>query len=104
VSLCEYVSRLKQLLHPVPAVCQLAACDAGLRRGDVGRAAKKMVGHGRAIVAVDKSQRQQPRGATLDYASELAALSAAAPRTPLGGQRFAVENLHAARPQGAPSS
>ena len=37
-----------------------------------------MVGHGRAIVAVDKSQRQQPRGATLDYASELAALSAAA--------------------------
>ena len=83
----------------MPAVCQLAACDAGLRRGDVGRAAKKMVGHERAIVAVDKSQRQQPRGATLDHASELAALSAAAPRTPLGGQRFAVENLHAARPQ-----
>ena len=101
VSLCE--SRFP-LPRAVPAVCQLAACDAGLRRGDVGRAAKKMVGHGRAIVAVDKSQRQQPRGATLDYASELAALSAAAPRTPLGGQRFAVENLHAARPQGAPSS
>ena len=41
MSLCEYVSRLKQLPRAMPAVCQLAACDAGLRRGDVGRAARK---------------------------------------------------------------
>ena len=53
VSLCE--SRFP-LPRAVPAVCQLAACDAGLLRGDVGRAArKKMVCHGRAIVAVEKS-------------------------------------------------
>ncbi len=42
VSLCEYASRLKQLPRAMPAVCQLAACDAGLRRGDVGRAARKI--------------------------------------------------------------
>ena len=38
VSLCE--SRFP-LPRALPAYCQLAACDAGLRRGDVGRAARK---------------------------------------------------------------
>ena len=39
VSLCE--SRFP-LPRAMPAYCQLAACDAGLRRGDVGRAARKI--------------------------------------------------------------
>ena len=39
VSLCE--SRFP-LPRALPAYCQLAACDAGLLRGDVGRAARKI--------------------------------------------------------------
>ena len=42
VSLRDDVSRLKQLPRAMPAYCQLAACDAGLLRGDVGRAARKI--------------------------------------------------------------